>query len=450
MTTLVMSPAAASARQTIHFSCLAAENFPEYQRLETLYRASFDELGYDFKMTILPEPEIDKGFRSNHYDGDCARLKGFFDEEYQDNYLLLNTSTMTMKVNIYGTKTIQNTPLDQLVAGTQPNFHFPRALAKHYNIKTTPPVTSMEAIWEQWNKGEINAYIGISYSFPTNAATAKKLGLGPRFSLIKYPLHPALNKRWLHLQPALERLLASKQITSPGKATPASPAAAKANLQNTKDYDITFGCPIAANTKTFIDLERFFKQIFTRLGLSFRMLEMPRSRESHALITGKIDGSCGRIHVPQSTTPPVRLSTVVTKDRLEIWSTRLQPLIHHLDQIPARARLAYRKGLLTQKQLRSADHIQFSPQPLADQSLLALSNNRVDYVADLHVQIDNNMAHLRIDNPIYLTGILGESQIAPYLSHQHEKLVTPVTQAIEDTLNGHQTIFDYLYNQAQP
>jgi hypothetical protein len=453
---ITIVPQTLAARQKIQFSCLAASGSSAYQQLEALYTKSFAELNIDFTMVSLPEPEILKSFEQGKFDGDCARLSPYISETFKQHYRLLDTPPADMEVTIFGTRDIINQPLDTLMAATQPKSEFLRGLARHYQIKLHPQVNTMDDVWQLMQSKDINAFIGISRLFPHKDPAVQKLKLKPRNTLAKFPLHVALHHRWQHIQPMLERILtrniqSQKQSQRQNKKQPrkteiTSPKnTAQATGSASDKGTIIFGCPIGANTTVFTDIEHFYRQAFAKLGMGFQMREMSRSREAHALITGHIDGSCARLHVPASKTPPIRVPILVSEETFEVWSTRLQPLITSLNDIPAQSRLAFRQGLITPEQMLAAPHIRFLPQPLSPHSLTVLSRNQTDYAADIHIQIEQNIGNIQVRHPLFYSGHLGKVEAAPYLSYKHQALLKPFVESLREIIGPYKTINNYIY-----
>jgi len=207
---------------------------------------------------------------------------------------------------------------------------------------------------------------------------------------------------------------------------------------------------VSPNTGVFNNLVDFYSKAFERLGYKFQMIGMSRDREAHELLHSTVDGSCGRINIPQTEkNPPIRVPVSISEDDFEIWSHEKGSVINTLEDIPKGSKVAYRQSLLTESEIAQAPHLNFIPKKVVEETLESLNRGQSDYIVDLQIQVDTSLHNISLAKPIYYRGRIGRVQVMPYLSQKRRKLLHPFTRELRTLLGGNKVWADTVYPKSQ-
>lgn len=424
----------------VRFSCLAPVNSSLFRRLETLYRESLAELGFDFEMTSLPETEILPGFKQQRFDGDCARVAQFFTPNYGEHYDIVRTSVQQMSVDVFGRPGIEDLRLNRLKLVAQPGSNFMLALGERYGIQMAQEISRIDEVWSLLEAGKVNGYMAIAELFPGHAEPVQQLNISSHFTLAKYPIYPVLSKKLAHIRPALERVL-SRKLHNHSIPIGNNPVIDDANLdQATSDAgsdSIVFSCPVAADNPIFNTLTKGYTRAFAQLGYRFRMVSMSRDREVYELIHSRVDGSCGRINFPDNTSVrPVQVPISISDDNLEIWSTHTGPEITALSQLPPGSKAVYRQSLLSPEQIEAAQQLQLIRKKQISEVLESLNHRQSDFLIEVNLQVSSNIDRIPLEQPIYYRGRIARVQVRPYLSPKMGALARPLARELALVLDN--------------
>lgn len=185
-----------------------------------------------------------------------------------------------------------------------------------------------------------------------------------------------------------------------------------------------FSCSLDKKVKLYRYFDHLYSEAFKKLGYQFRMISLPRARETHELSLGKIDGSCGRTRfVGEQHENVIRVNESVLEIEIRVWSHRPADEITSLADIPASATLAMVRGTTYFENKLSNYKGKIVYTQTIGTGLKMLAAERIEFLMGFESRLQTLIENAAVEIPIYNALTLESLDIYPYLSQDHDGLV---------------------------
>ncbi len=415
-------------RPTITFVCEPRPNQPNYNDALNYLTGVFDELGYRYIQKHENAKEAIRQLKAGEVDGDCGRLNGFAEMAgLADDYVPLDPVYVHASFSSWYLKR-PTAPRDRLRVGYNSNAILLEKHLREMGFEQLFPITKQADLTQLVIDGELDMVINYDGAMDFAADNIDSKALKQTNSFMTQPVRPYIHKS-LAQKLSKDWPAAAKKsleaIKTPYEVT-AIPAKVKGK--------VTFSCSLVPNNNLFRYLDHYYSKMFRSLGYEFQLVSMPRTRETHELSKGSIDGSCGRTIAHQSQQANViRVNTPIIASHIRVWSRNPGHEIESLEELSPSSTLVLVRGTsILDNKLKSFKGQVVHAANMAT-AVKMLAAGRVDYLIGFELTFQNSIAGAVIQSPIYAVGKFESVALYPYFHDEQLELAQRLEQLLLQT-----------------
>lgn len=421
--------ASGDGRPTLTLTCLSQSNQLGFQYFESINRKIFDEMGYNLKLEHDNHSEVLRRLQSGEIDGDCGRHNDFIELTGIDTLIKAKHPFRVVSFNLWqNPKVPVNRARSSLTAGYNNDLPFIGAHLERIKFQQLTGYPSDAKLIEALITGTLDAIVNFDTAMEPFQKTLKQHNIVNKGAILSVPIYTLLHKRHEHLIDEYSERLKKALATKPFKP----PFSARIPKQHPNE--IVFSCSIPEDSKTFSQIEKIYRMAFDNLGFKFRLISLPRVRESAELKRQNISGSCGRgISFLTDDVTAVTVEVKVAMPDISIWSRTPGNQFRSIEDIPSGSRVTYVRGTSTiERSPMITDQTSITLIGVANTAvgIRMLDAKRIDY----HLESELNTRHILKNMPtqhsIYSAGAISGEMITPLLTEQWKHLAQPLKQEL--------------------
>lgn len=402
-------------RPSVTFVCEARPDQPNYKAAFVYLTDVFNYLGYRYTQQHVDTAEAIRRLRTGEADGDCARLDGFIAAAGLDEFVAIGPAYSHASFSSWFLQRPTIARARQRV-GYNSNAIMLKKHLHDMGYRQLFPIVEKDDFTRLLLSGKLDIVVNYERAMSfINQNRYQKIKNSDSF--LTLPVKPyihktlakKLEKRW---GMAVQNFFAHHQ-------SPSGPIKIPEKAQG----QVTFSCSLHTSTTLFRHFENTYRDLFHQLGYKFELISMPRSRETHELSAGNVDGICGRTIYHESHQPnSIRVKQPILVTDLRVWSRMPYRDINSVDDLPKSSSLAMVRGTtyLNEKLVGHTGNIVQTTNMATAVKMLAAG--RVDYVLGFEITFQEFIGESTIQVPIYGVGTLDSLNIYPYLHHSRNDI----------------------------
>lgn len=412
------------SRPTITFVCEARPDQPNYNSVLNYLTAVFDLMGYRYVQKYEPLDKALELLERGEVDGDCARLDGFLDASQLKGYTSIDPA-FTQVVFSRWFLQAPSKPRSEQRVGYSSNVIMLESYLRKMGYKHLFPIVERQEFVDRLRNGDLDIVVNYERAMTFLSVNDDFLDIKRSDSLITLPARPYVrtslaNEFGPRIRTVTNQVLNSSKV----KKTPLKIPPKSENV-------VTFSCSLHAKAKTYTYLERRYTQLFHKLGYEYQQISMPRSRETHELSSGNIDGVCGRTLLHEVSQPnSIRVNTPIFETSIRAWSRLPSDEINRVEDFRPSSRVAYVRGTTHLENILASYSGTLVPTPDMITGAKMLAAGRVDYLLGFDSVYQNLVGSIVFQTPIYGVGKLQSIVVYPYLHESQKELAQKLEQLL--------------------
>jgi ABC-type amino acid transport substrate-binding protein len=440
---LVFAASENADKETLIFGCISPAHQVDTRFVDSIIRPVVAGHGYDLRYEHLSGGELVSLHRKGALAGSCGRAPDF-NETTGLKLVRIDPAFRRAKFGLWGNKKNYekfNQRRERLRVGIRTDVPYITRLAKEMGLERLSYFSSVDSAVKALEGGAIDALLAYEASISSIETANEPLELLDY--VVSFPAHVYVGEQYRSLVPKLSAAIEKRIQMDAYDPYP------EITLPEIKPNQIIFGCPIPDDSPAFKHLAKAFGEAFNILGYDFKMVSLPRARDVAALVTDKIDGSCGRMDIPPFNQDPnlLRLEVVSGSFSVKVVSTKPRELIRSLDDLERGSRIGFIRGTkLSADMVSSYPHLSAVGLTSSDIGIKMLAAGRIDYLADVPVTIDYLLKKININKKIYVVSDFPDRYFYAYLRSRHRALKKPLEDYLNQKLksDNHNTMLDGL------
>ncbi|MGH1372900.1 MAG: hypothetical protein ACRBBW_12730 [Cellvibrionaceae bacterium] len=426
---------ATGERPKLVFSCPTTPGERGFQYFERIHRELFDEMGYDFELRSQARQDVIRLLKEGAIDGDCGRHKRFVELSGLDNVVRSNTPLRSVVFSLWqregGSK---ETARSQLTIAHQKNLLFLTPALETMGFKSVVLADSSDALIRGLIRGDFDAFVHYDTAAEANRKTLETLDIKNQGQVISLPIYTYFQKKHKGLLKEYSERLKRKLNAKPFKP-PHDP-----HIPTPKGNEILFTCSIPADSPRFRQLSWIYGKVFKAQGHSFKMVSVPRARESVELKRQRVSGSCARaVSFIKQTPNIVGLDVHVANSVLQLWSRTIKEKFSTLGELPTGSSLAYVRGTHAIETLLASQtsNLRYVEVPNTSVGIRMLDAGRLDYFVGFRANTAEIIHSLSTRNDLFVVGELEGEPVHPILTEHHSALREATTRLLNELVEIH-------------
>ncbi len=420
-------------RPTLTFTCLTDASQLGFRYYKEINRQVFGDMGYNFKLEHDNQSDALRRLRSGEVDGDCGRHNQFIELTGIRTLVQAQHPFRVVTFNLWQKPNISaSTTRSDMSVGYNSNMLFIKTILERMKFKQLTGLVSNEQLVDRVIDGSLDATINFGTAMEPFQRKMSQNGIINKGPILSVPIYSLFQKRHEHLVGDYSQRLKMALIAKPFRPP------FNARIPKKFPNEIVFSCSIPTNSQTFTRVERVYRAAFDALGFNFRMISLPRVRESAELQRQNISGSCGRAaSFLTEDMPAVAVDVKVASPELNVWSRDANDQLDSLSDIPAGSLAAYVRGSTTIERnpiILNMKSVQFVGVANTAVGIRMLDALRVDYYLESKVNAANVLNSIRTRNSIYNVGEIPGERITPLLTEQWKHLAEPLEKELKAML----------------
>lgn len=438
---LVLATSALGETKTLErpqmvFTCLTQANQLGFQYFEKTHRKIFADMGYEFRLEHSDKDQALAGLKSGKFDGDCGRHSDFIKLTGLNHLIRASYPFRVISFNLwYGPNTPSDKPRKSLSVGYNNNLLFIRPTLERMDFRKLKGLPNETQIVNGLVNGSFDATISFGTAMEPFSELILAKGIRNEGPALSVPVYTLLHDRHAALVDDYNRRLKQALIERPFKP-PFS-----ARIPQRQANEIIFSCSVPKDSNRFALLEQVYSEAFNALGYKFRLISLPRVRESAELNRQNIAGSCGRTSSFLRTNPKaVAVNIPAAYANLRIWSRSPNEIFTSIADIPPRSRIGYVRGSSAIEQGGIVDNhprLSFLGVTNTAVGIKMLDAKRIDYYLGFKINTINILTSITTRNSIYSAGDIDGEKIVPILTEQWGHLATDLERELKLLMEKH-------------
>lgn len=407
---------------TINFVCGFRPNEAPYEHTFKHLSNVFNQLGYRYVQRHVEISEALTLLKAGEVDGDCARLDGFLEVSGLNGYVSIGPTVLNGSFSRWF---IRDDFPDRksTVVGYNSNALMLTVYLKKMGYRKLIPFSKSGPLIEALLDGSIDMAVDYEQSMdqvrvdelPSGIQRGKHFMTLPVKPYIRQSLADKLEEHWPQAYETVQPSSWDKEIPEKNRGT------------------MVFSCSLDKKVKLYRYFDHLYSEAFKKLGYQFRMISLPRARETHELSLGRIDGSCGRTKfVGEQHENVLQVNESVLQIEMRVWSHLPSEELTSLADIPASATLAMVRGTTYLENKLSNYKGKLVYIPTIGAGLKMLAAERVEFLMGFESGVQTLVENAAVEIPIYNVLTFESLELYPYLSQDHEGLVDELGAVLKE------------------
>lgn len=417
-------------RPQIVFTCLTQPNQLGFQHFERIHREIFDDMGFEFRLEHSDKEHALAGLKSGKFDGDCGRHSEFVELTGLDHLIRASHPFRVVSFNLwYGPNTPKDKPRQTLSVGYNNNLIFIRPILERMYFQELRGLQNETDIISGLVDESLEATISFGTAMEPFREKLAEKGISNEGPILSVPIYSLLHSKHTALVDDYNRRLKQALIDKPFKP-PFS-----ARIPSRQVNEVIFSCSVPKDSPQFALLELVYREAFEALGHKFRLISLPRVRETAELHRQNIGGSCGRTASLLATNPEITgIDITAAYADLRVWSSNPDESFAAIADIPPHSRIGYVRGSTAVENdgpLDNNPQLTFLGVANTAVGIKMLDAKRIDYFLGFKINTINILTSITTRNTIYSAGDISGKRIVPILTEQWSHLATDLESELK-------------------